>query len=179
MQLRKVSARLLRHAADGQPASGQLSRRHGALGRMQQATSASVRGVARHHHVAGLRAEGPDRSVTAAYMAAGLDPDRASSSARPVRARRARLGLQLRGAVGLSRDRTKKAGRTARTPPSASMPILSDGGRHLAYRAARARRGPEAAPRAGPRHRPEVQQRLRALDPRAGSGRHVLSLASR
>ena len=49
------SARLLRHAADGQPASGQLSGRHGALGRdAEEPRVHLLRGRhARHHHVAG------------------------------------------------------------------------------------------------------------------------------
>ena len=99
------------------------------------------------------------------------------------RARRARLGVQLRGAARLAQPHDPVQGEGRQGPRERLGRALRlsepDGGRHpgLSRDACAGRRGPEAAPRAGPRHRAEVQQRLRRVDPRARLRRCVLSAA--
>ena len=99
------------------------------------------------------------------------------------RARRARLGVQLRRAPGLAQphDPVQGEGRQGSRERLGRALRLSepDGGRHsgLSRDARAGRRGPEAASRAVARHRAEVQQRLRAVDPRARLRRRVLSAA--
>ena len=99
------------------------------------------------------------------------------------RARRARLGVQLRGAARLAQPHDPVQGEGRQGPRERLGRALRlsepDGGRHpgLSRDACAGRRGPEAASRAGARHRAEVQQRLRRLDPRARLRRRVLSAA--
>ena len=89
------------------------------------------------------------------------------------RARRARLDVQLRGADGLAQphDPVQGEGRQGSRERLGRALRLSDpdGGRHsgLSRHPRAGRRGPEAASRALARHRAEVQQRLRRLDPGA------------
>ena len=89
-----------------------------------------------------------------------------------VRACRARLDLQLRGADRLAEPHDAVQGKGRQGPRERLGRALrlsgADGGRHpgLPRHPRAGRRGPEAASRAGARHRPEVQQRFRRLDPR-------------
>ena len=82
------------------------------------------------------------------------------------RARRAGVGVQLRRAPRLAQphDAVQGEGRQGPRERLGGPLRLSepDGGRHsrLSRHARAGRRGPEAAPRAGARHRAEVQQRL-------------------
>ena len=109
------------------------------------------------------------REVTAAFLACGIDPEEAHHlQPEPGRrARRARLGVQLRRAPGLAQPHDPVQGEGRQGPRERlGRPLrLSepDGGRHSGLpRDPRAgRRGPEAASRAVARHRAEVQQRLR------------------
>ena len=109
------------------------------------------------------------RSVTAAYLAAGIDPktQHPLQSEPGARACRAGLGLQLRGAARLAQphDAVQGEGRQGSRERVRRPLCLSgaDGGRHpgLSRHACAGRRRPEAAPGAVPRHRAEVQQRLR------------------
>ena len=84
------------------------------------------------------------------------------------------LGLQLRGAARLAQPHDAVQGEGRQGPRErVRRPLClsgADGGRHpgLSRHACAGRRRPEAAPGAVPRHRAEVQQRLRRLDPRAG-----------
>ena len=86
------------------------------------------------------------------------------------RARRARLGVQLRGAAGLAQphDPVQGEGRQGSRERLGRALRLSepDGGRHpgLSRDARAGRRGPEAASGAVARHRAEIQQRLRRDD---------------
>ncbi len=125
------------------------------------------------------------REVTAAYIACGPRPQELNSlQPEPgVRARRARLDLQLRRAARLAQphDPVQGEGRQGQGERVRRALRLSqpDGGRHprLSGDACAGRRRPEAAPGAGARHRPEVQQRLqdvrsrRRATPTASSSR--------
>ena len=99
------------------------------------------------------------------------------------RARRARLGVQLRRAPRLAQPHDPVQGEGRQGPRERlGRPLrLSepDGGRHsgLSRHACAGRRGPEAASRAVARHRAEIQQRLRRLDPGARLRRRVLPAA--
>ena len=98
------------------------------------------------------------------------------------RACRARLGLQLRRPPRLAQPHDPVQGEGRQGPRERLRRPLrlprADGRRHsgLSRHARAGRRRPEAAPGAGPRHRPEVQQRLCRRDPRRRlRGRHLLS----
>ena len=126
------------------------------------------------------------RQVTAAYIASGLDPktQHPLQSEPGAGARRARLGLQLRGAARLAQPHDAVQGEGRQGPRERlGRPLrLSepDGGRHprLPRHARAGRRRPEAASGAGPRHRAEVQQRLQPSIETAGyRGRHLLPAA--
>ena len=99
------------------------------------------------------------------------------------RARRARLGLQLRRPPRLAQPHDPVQGEGRQGPRERlGRPLRlsgADGRRHpgLPGDARAGRRGPEAASRAGARHRAEVQQRFRALDRRARLRRRVLPAA--
>ena len=160
----------------GQPASRQLSRRHGAMGR--DAEDARVHLLcgrhARHHPAdVGLgwpgRAHQPDPRGDRRLPGRGDRPqDEHSLQSKPgARACRAGLDLQLRGAARLAQphDAVQGEGRQGSRERVRRPLCLSgaDGGRHpcLSRHARAGRRRPEAAPGAVPRHRAEVQQRLR------------------
>ena len=92
------------------------------------------------------------------------------------RARRARLGLQLHRPARLAQPHDPVQGEGRQGPRERVDRALrlsgADGGRHprLSGDPCAGRRGSEAAPRAHPRHRPEIQQRLRRRrSPRAVS----------
>ena len=111
------------------------------------------------------------RSVTAAYLAAGLDP-RPQHHLQPKpgrRARRAGLGVQLRGPARLAQSHDPVQGEGRQGPRAGLRRALclsrADGRRHprLQGDACPRRRRSEAASRADARHRPEVQQRLRRM----------------
>ena len=100
------------------------------------------------------------------------------------RARRARLGLQLRRADRLAEPHDPVQGEGRQGPRERLRRPLrlsgADGGRHsgLSRHPCAGRRGPEAASRARARHRAEVQQRFRRLDPQPRLQRRpVLSAA--
>ena len=149
---------------------------------------------ARHHRLAGSCVEliSATREVTAAFLAAGIDPKKhiVFNQSRVVAARRARLDLQLRRPHGLAEahDAVQGEGRQGPRERLGRAVRLSDpdGGRHprLPRHACAGRRRPEAASGADPRHRPEVQQRLfgahrrsrgrRRDDGRRGDGQRLL-----
>ena len=121
------------------------------------------------------------REVTAAFIASGIDPKQAhrvqpEPGRRP---RRARLGVQLRRPHGLAQPHDPVQGEGRQGPRErVRRPVRlsgADGGRHpgLSRDARAGRRGPEAASGALPRHRAEVQQRLRRVDRRARPRRKV------
>ncbi len=119
------------------------------------------------------------REVTAAYVAAGVDPE-AQHHLQPEPSFAAcgtRLGLQLRRPAGLAQPHDAVQGEGRQGPRERLDRALclsgADGGRHPALQghACPGRRGPEAASRARPRHRAEVQQRLRRAD-RGARARH-------
>ena len=86
------------------------------------------------------------------------------------RARRARLGVQLRRAARLAQPHDAVQGEGRQGPRERLGRALRlsepDGGRHpgLSRDPCAGRRGPEAASRAVARHRAEIQQRLRRVD---------------
>ena len=137
---------------------------------------------ARHHGVAGPEgAEGPDpRSVTAAYMAARHRSQASSilfnQSQVPEHAELAWV-FNCVARLGWLNRMTQFKEKAGKDRENASVGLYAypdpDGGRHpgLSRHARAGRRRPEAAPGAGPRHRPEVQQRLRRLDPRRRASR--------
>ncbi len=96
---------------------------------------------------------------------------------------RTRLGLQLHRPPRLAEPHDAVQGESRQGPRERLRRALflshADGGRHPGlprHRRAR-RRGPEAASRTDPRHRAEVQQRLRRLDRGAGPRRRLLPAA--
>ena len=109
------------------------------------------------------------REVTAAFIASGIDPAQAHRvQPEPgVRPCRACLDLQLRGPPRLAEPHDPVQGEGRQGPREGERRALrlsqSDGRRHsaLSRHPCAGRRGPEAASGAGPRHRPEIQQRLR------------------
>ena len=115
------------------------------------------------------------REVTAAFLACGIDPEEAHHlQPEPGRrARRARLGVQLRRPPRLAQPHDPVQGEGRQGPRERlGRPLrLSepDGRRHsgLSRHPCAGRRRPEAASRTGARHRAEIQQRLCGLDPRA------------
>ena len=112
------------------------------------------------------------REVTAAFIASGIDPEppHRLQSEPGVGPRRARLDLQLRGADRLAEPHDAVQGEGRQGPRERERRALClsepDGRRHSALPRdpCAGRRGPEAASRACPRHRAEIQQRLRQDD---------------
>ena len=109
------------------------------------------------------------REVTAAFIACRHRSE-AAHRVQPEpgrRARRARLGVQLRGAARLAQPHDAVQGEGRQGPRECVGRALRlsepDGGRHsgLSRDPRAGRRGPEAASRAVARHRAEIQQRLR------------------
>ena len=86
-----------------------------------------------------------------------------------IRARRAGLDVQLRGADRLAQPHDPVQGKGRQGPRERIRRPLrlsgADGGRHsaLSRHPCAGRRGPEAAPRAVARHRAEIQQRFRRI----------------
>ena len=166
------AAGVFRGAADRQSASRQLPRRD------RQFREAAVelrlhllRGRhARHHGVAGPgRADqGDARGDRRVHRQRHRSQEAHRVQPEPGRrARRARLGVQLRGAPGLAQPHDAVQGEGRQGPRERLGRALRlsepDGGRHpgLSRDPRAGRRGPEAAPRAVARHRAEVQQRFR------------------
>ncbi len=180
--------RVFRRAADRQPAPRQLSRRDRQVRRAAEAIRLHLlRGrPARHHGVAGPggaaaqypRGDGRvHRLRHRPETAHRLQPEPGG------RARGARLGVQLRRPHRLAQphDAVQGKGRQGPRERVGRAVRLSepDGRRHpgLSGDPRAGRRGPEAASRAGARHRAEIQQRLRRLDPRARLRRRLLPAA--
>ncbi len=88
------------------------------------------------------------------------------------RARRARLGVQLRGPPRLAQSHDAVQGKSRQgSRERVGRPLClsgADGGRHsgLSRHPCAGGRGPEAAPRTVARHRAEIQQRFRRVDRR-------------
>ena len=177
---------VFRGAADRQPAPRQLPRRDR---QFRQAAVALrlhlLRGRhARHHGVAGPRRadQGDARGDRRLHRRRHRSQEAHRVQPEPGRrARRARLGVQLRGAARLAQphDAVQGEGRQGSRERLGRALRLSepDGGRHsgLSRDPRAGRRGPEAASGAVARHRAEVQQRLRANDQFARLRRRVLS----
>ena len=113
--------------------------------------------------------KGAIRAVTAAYMAAGVDPEKSILFNQSQVHEHAELAWVFNcvARLGWLNRMTQFKEKAGKDRENASVGLYAypgaDGGRHpgLPRHARAGRRGPEAAPRAGPRHRPEVQQRLR------------------
>ena len=128
--------------------------------------------------------EGDPRSDRGVHrLPASIRRSTSSSTRARCRARRARLGVQLRGAARLAQPHDAVQGEGRQGPRERVGRALRlsepDGGGHsgLSRDARAGRRRPEAASRAVARHRAEIQQRLRRLDPRARLRRRVLPAA--
>ena len=136
---------------------------------------------ARDHRVAGPgRADARNiREVTAAFIAAGIDPKKHIVFNQSQVAEHAELAWVFNcvARIGWLNRMTQFKEKAGKDRENASVGLYAypsaDGRRHpgLPRHARAGRRGPEAASRAVARHRAEVQQRLRRLDRgRAGIG---------
>ena len=125
------------------------------------------------------------REVTAAYLACGLDPKRSIIFNQSQVHEHAELAWVFNcvariGWLNRMTQFKEKAGKDRENasvglyayPNLMAADILA-----LQGDACAGRRGPEAASGAGPRHRPEIQQRLRRVDRRARARRRVLPAA--
>ena len=113
------------------------------------------------------------REVTAAFIACGIDPAKHivfNQSQVPEHAELAWI-FNCVARLGWLNRMTQFKEKAGKDRENASVGLYAypsaDGGRHsgLSRHPRAGRRGPEAAPRAGARHRAKIQQRLRQLDP--------------
>ena len=123
------------------------------------------------------------REVTAAFIAAGIDPKKHIVFNQSQVSEHAELAWVFNcvARVGWANRMTQFKEKAGKDRENASIGLYAypdaHGGRHpgLPGNPRARRRGPEAAPRADPRHRPEIQQRLGRLDRRARLRGCVLS----
>ena len=122
------------------------------------------------------------REVTAAFLAAGIDPKRHIVFNQCQVPQHAELAWVFNcvARLGWLNRMTQFKEKAGKDRENASVGLYAypdpDGGRHpgLPRHPCAGRRGPEAASRADPRHRPEVQQRLGRIDCRARLRRRLL-----
>ena len=165
---------VFRGTADRQSASRQLSRRHRQVRRAAgDATTASIAWSTCTRSRCGRTRRSCRRNireVTAAFIACGIDPKRHIVFNQSQVAEHAELAWVFNcvARLGWLNRMTQFKEKAGKDRENASVGLYAypsaDGGRHprLPRDPCAGRRGPEAAPRARPRHRAEVQQRFRA-----------------
>ncbi len=182
-------AGVFRRAADRQPAPRQLSRRHREVRRAAGQVRLHLlrRRPARHHPLwSGAGPEQLPKSDARGHRRLHRLRHRPEEAHRVQpepgrRACRARLGIQLRRPPRLAQPHDPVQGEGGQGPRERLGRSLrlsdADGRRHsgLSRHPCARGRGPEAALGALARHRAEIQQRLRKVDPGARLRRRLLS----
>ncbi len=181
------AARLLGHAADRQPAPRQLSRRHGELGRH---AGDSRLHLLRRRHARDHRCWQDPTALQTARSARSPPPTSPPASTRSSSIlfnqsqvhEHAELAWVFNcvARIGWMNRMTQFKDKAGKDRENASLGLYAyptpDGRRHpdLPRNPRAGRRGPEAASRTDPRHRHEVQQRLRQAHRRARAWRRLL-----